>query len=325
MKLTINIKPFSFQLTRKLITSQGIIHKKVGLLLQIKDSDGNCGWGEVSPFDKNEFKKSIESLNLIGKKTTQDSIENYLCELQGLGALAFGLGASLADLESSPRGKLNFEGFDFTKSAYLLRTDIDPFESIINYIDRTSKNKSSCTIKWKVSNQKNKFKEEKTLQKILDILPQNFKLRIDPNGGWSRQKAQEWINELKNEPRLEWIEQPLPSKDIEGLFSLANQIPIALDESLVEFPCLRKMWKSWQIRRPALDGDPRLLLKEIEQENSQTVISTAFETGIGRRWVNHLAARQVKGGNPCAPGLAPGWCPKGPLFNNNPKLVWEAV
>ncbi len=154
-----------------------------------------------------------------------------------------------------------------------------------------------------------------------DYMPKPF----DPNGGWSRQKAQEWINELKNEPRLEWIEQPLPSKDIEGLFSLANQIPIALDESLVEFPYLRKTWKSWQIRRPALDGDPRLLLKEIEQEDSQTVISTAFETGIGRRWVNHLAARQVKGGNPCAPGLAPGWCPKGPLFNNNPKLVWEAV
>ena len=60
MKLIINIKPFSFQLTRKLITSQGIIHNKVGLLLQVKDSDGNCGWGEVSPIEKNEFKKTIE-------------------------------------------------------------------------------------------------------------------------------------------------------------------------------------------------------------------------------------------------------------------------
>ena len=70
----------------------------------------------------------------------------------------------------------------------------------------------------------------------MNILPKNFKLRIDPNGGWSRQKAQEWSSELKNETRLQWIEQPLPSKDIEGLFSLANQIPIALDESLIEFP-----------------------------------------------------------------------------------------
>ena len=323
MKLIINSKPFSFKLTRKLITSQGIIHNKVGLLLQIKDSDGNCGWGEVSPIEKNELKKSIESLDFIGRQTTKDSIENYLCELPG--ALAFGLGSCLADLENLTKIKLNFEGIDITESSYLLPTDIDPLESIVNYLDRSNKEKSSRTIKWKVSNQENNFNEEKALQKILNVLPKNFKLRIDPNGGWSRQKAHEWSSELKNETRLEWIEQPLPSKDIEGLFSLANQIPIALDESLIEFPYLRKTWKSWQIRRPALDGDPRLLLKEIDKEDSQTVISTAFETGIGRRWINHLAARQVKGKNPCAPGLAPGWCPKGPLFNNNPKLVWEAA
>jgi len=325
MKLIIDIKPFSFQLTRKLITSQGIIHKKVGLLLRIKDSDGNFGWGEVSPIEKIELQKSIESLDFIGRKTTRDSIENYLREIQGLGALTFGLGASLADLENLTMRKLDFERFDIVNSAYLLPTDIDPIESILNFLDRSNEKKSSCTIKWKVSNRENNVKEERILQKILDILPKNFKLRIDPNGGWSRHKAQQWINELKNEPRLEWIEQPLPSKDIEGLFSLANQIPIALDESLVEFPCLRKTWRSWQIRRPALDGDPRLLLKEIEQEVSQTVISTAFETGIGRRWINHLAARQIKGKNACAPGLAPGWCPKGPLFNNNPTLVWEAA
>ena len=323
MKLIINIKPFSFDLTRKLITSKGIIHKKIGLLLQLKDSYGNCGWGEVSPIESNELNDCIESLNFIGRKTTKDSIENYLCELPG--ALAFGLGSSLADLENLTIKKLDFEGFNITGSSYLLPTDIDPLESVVKYLDRSNKEKISSTIKWKVSNQEKNFNEEKALQKILNVLPKNFKLRIDPNGGWSRQKAHEWSSELKNETRLEWIEQPLPSKDIEGLFSLANQIPIALDESLIEFPYLRKTWKSWQIRRPALDGDPRLLLKEIDKEDSQTVISTAFETGIGRRWINHLAARQVKGKNPCAPGLAPGWCPKGPLFNNNPKLVWEAA
>ena len=323
MKLIINIKPFSFDLTRKLITSKGIIHKKIGLLLQLKDSYGNCGWGEVSPIESNELSDCIESLNFIGRKTTKDSIENYLCELPG--SLAFGLGSSLADLENLTIKKLDFEGFNITGSSYLLPTDIDPLESVVKYLDRSNKEKISSTIKWKVSNQENNFNEEKALQKILNVLPENFKLRIDPNGGWSRQKAHEWSSELKNETRLEWIEQPLPSKDIEGLFSLANQIPIALDESLIEFPYLRKTWKSWQIRRPALDGDPRLLLKEIDKEDSQTVISTAFETGIGRRWINHLAARQVKGKNPCAPGLAPGWCPKGPLFNNNPKLVWEAA
>ena len=323
MKLIISTKPFSFQLTRKLITSQGIIYKKIGLLVKIEDSDGNFGWGEVSPIETNEFKKCMESLDKIGKSTTKDSIENVLFELPG--ALAFGLGTSLADLDNQTRNKPNFQRLDIKQSSYLLPTDIDPLKAIIEYINRSTKEKYSRTIKWKVSNQENNFNEEKILQKILKILPKNFKLRIDPNGGWSREKAQAWSNELKKEPRLEWIEQPLPSNDIEGLFSLANQIPIALDESLIEFPYLRTMWQSWQIRRPSLEGDPRILLKEIDKEDSQIVISTAFETGIGNRWINHLAAMQVNGKNHCAPGLAPGWCPKGPLFNSNPKSVWEAA
>ena len=323
MKLIIKTKPYSFKLTKKLKTSCGIIDKKIGLLLEIQDSYGNCGYGEVSPLDPNEFKKCIAKLDSIGSITTKNYLENYLFELPG--ALAFGLGSSLADLENKNENTIDFEKFNIMQSSYLLPTDIDPIESITKYINRSNKENSSNTIKWKVSNQEKNFNEEKILQRILNILPKNFKLRIDPNGGWSQEKAQEWCNELKEDPRLQWIEQPLQSKNIEGLFSLANQIPIALDESLVEFPYLRKIWKSWQIRRPALDGDPRLLLQEIDNKDSQIVISTAFETGIGSRWINHLAAKQIKGKYPCAPGLAPGWCPKGPLFNSHPKSVWEAA
>ena len=323
MKLIIKAKKFSFKLTRKLLTANGAIHTKTGLILKVKDSNGNCGWGEVSPIKSNELIKCINSLNTIGEITTKDSIENFLPKAPP--SLAFALGSSLAELEGLLPKKINFENLKLLKSSYLLPTDIDPIESIIKYIQKSHKNKSSYTLKWKVSNQENNFNDEKLLQKILLILPDNFKLRIDPNGGWSRQKAQEWVNELKNEPRLEWIEQPLPAKDIEGLFKLANQIPIALDESLVEFPHLRKTWTSWQIRRPALDGDPRLLLKEIKKNHSKTVISTAFETGIGRRWINYLVATQALGEHNCAPGLAPGWVPKSPLFDHNPNIVWEAV
>ncbi len=98
MKLIINSKPFSFQLTRQLKTSKGIIHNKIGLLLKIKDSDGNCGWGEVSPINTSELKQCIEKLDEIGSITTKDTIENYLFELPG--SLAFGLGSSLADLDN---------------------------------------------------------------------------------------------------------------------------------------------------------------------------------------------------------------------------------
>jgi O-succinylbenzoate synthase len=55
------------------------------------------------------------------------------------------------------------------------------------------------------------------------------------------------------------------------------------------------------------------------------MLSTAFETGIGRRWLAHLSALQARGPTPSAPGLAPGWIPSSPLFSDDLFEVWEAV
>lgn len=52
------------------------------------------------------------------------------------------------------------------------------------------------------------------------------------------------------------------------------------------------------------------------------MLSTAFETGIGARWLALLAQVQQQGPTPVAPGLAPGWTPSGPLFASDPEQVW---
>ena len=79
------------------------------------------------------------------------------------------------------------------------------------------------------------------------------------------------------------------------------------------------------MRRPLLEGDPRPLLRQLQECVPYRMLSTAFETGIGRRWLHHLAALQQQGPTPVAPGLAPGWCPSGPLFSDDPYAVWEAA
>jgi O-succinylbenzoate synthase len=55
------------------------------------------------------------------------------------------------------------------------------------------------------------------------------------------------------------------------------------------------------------------------------MLSTGFETGIGRRWLALLAAIQMAGPTPAAPGLAPGWRPGGRLFSEDPLEVWQAA
>ena len=133
------------------------------------------------------------------------------------------------------------------------------------------------------------------------------------------------MQRLRDDPRLDWLEQPLAVEDQAGLDQLAALGPVALDESLYQHPELRSNWRGWQVRRPVLEGDPRLLLRELQAGVPQRMLSTAFETGIGRRWLEHLAGLQDQGPTPAAPGLAPGWTPAGPLFSDDPEMVWAAV
>ena len=106
---------------------------------------------------------------------------------------------------------------------------------------------------------------------------------------------------------------------------LLARVPVALDESLRDHPAWRAYWPGWQVRRPALEGDPRLLLRQLQQGTPHLMLSTAFETGIGARWLAHLAALQQLGPTPAAPGLAPGWCPETALFSSDPEEVWIAA
>ena len=48
----------------------------------------------------------------------------------------------------------------------------------------------------------------------------------------------------------------------------------------------------------AAGGDPRPLLQQWQAGLPRQMISTAFETGIGQRFVEHLAALQAQGPTP---------------------------
>ena len=67
------------------------------------------------------------------------------------------------------------------------------------------------------------------------------------------------------------------------------------------------------------------MLQELHAKNSYRVISTSFETGIGRRWIEHLAAIQQISNTPTQPGLAKTWYSESQIFSTEPESVWEAA
>ena len=280
-----------------------------------------------------------DALAALAPQASRADLEACLPQLPA--PLAFALGAALAELEGLvgaepdpwrsappsawllPAGEGALAVLRSLLASHALSAEAGPTGPAAP-IRPAHLNAAALTVKWKLAAHPDPL-ERQLLEELLALLPPTARLRLDANGGWDRSTASAWADRLAGEPRLEWLEQPLPPGDQEGLDALAQRLPVALDESLRVDPSLRQRWAGWQVRRPALEGDPRPLLAELRAGRPRLMVSTALETGIGRRWVDHLAALQTAGPTPTAAGLAPGWTPEGPLFAADPLLVWEAA
>jgi o-succinylbenzoate synthase len=320
-------RPFAFPLPQPLRTARGLLSEKRGWLLRLQAPSGAVGWGEAAPLVTDPAQSGTvgiqAAIDALGDGADRDTLERALPELPP--PLAFAFGAALAELDGwvgpSAGGWLPAPA-----SAWLLPAGAAALPALAAALEQWSREGAAVpfTVKWKVATGHD-GEERALLEQLLAHLPAGSRLRLDANGGWDRPTAQDWASRLAGEPRLEWLEQPLPPSDRPGLEQLAALLPVALDESLQQDPQLRSHWGGWQVRRPSQEGDPRPLLADLQAGAPRRVLSTAFETGIGRRWLAHLAALQQQGPTPTAPGLARGWCAGGPLFAADPERVWEAA
>lgn len=337
--LTLEWRPFRFALPRALVTAQGALQERAGWLLRLQASDGRLGWGEAAPLElgvglrggapgacADTLEACRATIAELGPSLSRQQLEEALPTLPG--SLAFAIGAALAELEGLAgvaaggvfaAGWLAEGWLPAPPSAWLL-----PAGAAVLPVLEEALASNAQTLKWKVAAGDDAL-ERQLLELVLERLPEGARLRLDANGGWDRATAAAWAERLEEEPRLEWLEQPLADDDLEGLEALVARLPVALDESLRRHPWLRERWSGWQVRRPALEGDPRPLLAALAAGRAGWMVSTAFETGVGRRLVEHAAALQWRGPTPTAPGLAPQWRPTGPLVDVDPAVAWASL
>lgn len=323
--LELRVRPFAFRLPRPLQTATATVAAKRGWLLRLQAQGGGVGWGEAAPLEPGETAAVAAALEGLGPALERDALERRLPALPP--SLAFALGGALAEVDGEV-GAAAGGWLAAPPSAWLLPAG----EAMLAALERGFAGApgpgapagSPPTFKWKVAAADDGL-ERRLLERLLERLPAHGRLRLDANGGWDRATAAAWAERLGQEPRLQWLEQPLAADDQEGLEALALRIPVALDESLRQWPQLRQRWAGWQVRRPSQDGDPRPLLAQLGRGVPRLMVSTGFETGIGARWTAHLAALQWRGPTPVPPGLAPDWSPAGPLFDPDPERVWAAA
>lgn len=315
---------FALPLHQPLRTARGLLAGKRGWLLRLEMAGGGVGWGEAAPLD-GDLAPIEAAIAQLDASTSKAELEAVLARSALPAALAFAIGAALAECEGLPCGRWRSP----PASGLLLPAGpaaLTALESALAGYHQPPSGDGPC-FKWKVAVDPDP-EERLLLDRLLERLPATARLRLDANGGWNRSTAAAWAQRLAAEPRLDWLEQPLDPADSQGLEELVVRFPavaIALDESLQVRPELRQHWPGWQVRRPSQEGDPRPLLAELERGRPRLMLSTAFETGIGARWLHHLAALQVEGPTPAAPGLAPGLTPPGELAASEPERVWQAA
>ncbi len=150
------------------------------------------------------------------------------------------------------------------------------------------------TVKFKVG--RDFDKEVKILFSVRRHFP-DLNLRIDANQAWDVKEAHKNLSRL-HVLGLEYCEQPIEQKRLEELIWLKNQISldIAADEAVRSFQDARKlvMNKSVDILvlKPMLIGSLTAFLDILElskQFGVSVVVTTLFESGIGRQHVARLA------------------------------------
>jgi O-succinylbenzoate synthase len=333
--LQLRWRPFALALPRPLQTARATLTHKRGWLLQLRSASGGLGWGEAAPLVPEPALE--QAIKALGPEPARNAVEADLAAGRLPGPVAFALGAALAEAD----GLLESGWLAPPPSAQLLPAGPDALaalEEALQLADQLADQSAvqsaplpvgppgvtGPSFKWKVA-VRSDSEERALLEQLLARLPAGARLRLDANGRWDRATATVWADRLAVESRLQWLEQPLDPADQAGLEALAARLPVALDESLSASPPLRQSWPGWQVRRPSQDGDPRPLMTELIARRPRLMLSTAFETGIGLRWLNHLAALQALGPTPAAPGLAPGWQLGGGWASANPWQVWEAA
>ena len=321
MGLRLEVRPYAFALTRPLRTATGVWQQRCGWLLRLEGAS-RFGWGEVSPLDATSHERCARWLRAVpAGRWTEAALEEQLQNAPD--EVAFGLGAALAELQ----GLVDDDGGEAwlasPASARLLPAG-QAMPAAFDQLLTQASPLAPLTVKWKVAAAP-AAEEDHLLTWLLEALPPQARLRLDANGGWSMDEAQRWAARLQGDPRLEWLEQPLAVEHYASHCRLLETVPVALDEGLRDHPHWRQSWPGWQVRRPVLEGDPRPLLRQLQQGAPRVMLSTAFETGIGARWLGHLSALQQRGPTPAAPGLAPGWVPEGALWSVEPEQVWAAA
>ncbi|KYH26836.1 D-gluconate/D-galactonate dehydratase [Halalkalicoccus paucihalophilus] len=278
------LEEFSLPLETPLSTASGEIARREGFAVRIDD-----GVGEATPLPG--WTESLEECReaLAGI----DDPEAVIGNLEDRPAARHGLSLSLADRDARDEGvslsRLLGDGRAETVAVNATVGDASPEESA--NAAREAVENGFETVKCKVG-ARSVVEDVERVRVIREAVGSGPAIRLDANGGWSREEAARALDELA-EYDLEYVEQPLVADDLAGHRELSSPVPIALDESLAgrtvaKIEALADVADTFVLKPMALGGIDRVV--ELGRRLGDVVVTTTIDAVIARTAAVHAAA-----------------------------------
>ena len=209
MSLKLTAEVVTLQTTHRFVIARGGEEVYRVVWVRLTDEDGEEGWGEADP--SKYYGETAETVLAALRLYVAQSSPVPLPWL-----------ADIFDLRSPARAHLltHCTNRGLVRKATGVRPPQTPYGSW------TSK---ACSIlKIKLGTEQ----DEQILRTVRDATDKP--IRVDANAGWTRQRAMQMLAMLKDHG-VEFVEQPLPPQDLDGLAALRRQgvLPVVGDESCI--------------------------------------------------------------------------------------------
>ncbi|PSN19923.1 o-succinylbenzoate synthase [filamentous cyanobacterium CCP5] len=283
MPLRFDYRPYVRAFKSPLQTAHGRWAQREGILIRL-EVEGRVGFGEIAP------------IPWFGTETL-DQAEEFCAPLarrvdlspfpvpRNLPACEFAIAAALQSLSASP--------YHLKLVPARVCALLPAGEAVLTAWEEPWQ-KGHRTFKWKIGGYPLDL-ELSWFEALCSRLPASARLRLDANGGLTLEESQQWLTACDGKAAIEFLEQPLPPSQLNDLMALNHPslTPLALDESVANCDQLenhlRKGWNGIVVVKPAIAGSPHRLQALCRKYNADAVVSSAFETGVGRQAVLALA------------------------------------
>jgi o-succinylbenzoate synthase len=291
-------------LVRPLVTAQGPLTSREGIVLSIGDGEGHWGRGDAAPvpgFSGETWSDAASELERFCKErplegmelSTLKEIEGFMDSFSASASTQNAIEQALVDLmaqrmKTPLSSLLNFSACDTVQSGCLVQSAADA---------RACAAVGFLVFKVKVGGAP-LDKDLERVQAIAKALPPGSSLRLDANRSLRFDDARRLLAQCAHLP-IEYVEEPLVQEEAARTPALRaeSRVPIALDESVVEMEALRRALEEEAmdvvVLKSMMCGGPLQALKRAclaQWYGVDTCFTSSLESVVGRLGTLHVAA-----------------------------------